>query len=221
MTHLESLRNSLLETIDPEVNVGTLLRSITVQSLLSIGSRSFSHFLNAIERYLPLLRNLATGNISSTGSTNAGARTDIMVAVATVWRRSRHMILIVFDKLMQYQIVDPTDVVAFAFTHYASVTEGTPKTTFSAHQWDVLKSALDKASGRVMIQRKKVAVLRREAEERAGRVLASESATMEVDTEPTPGMPTIPVCNTCALTTCAVQMSSPRRRASRRSSRQP
>ena len=208
-TVLDGIRNQLNE--EGEANAGQVVRIITVQSLLHIGSRSFSHFLNAIERYLPVLRHLAS---------TSEAKLDILLAAADFWRRQRQMVLIVFDKLMQYQIVDPTDVVAFAFTHYASVTEGTPKTTFSAHQWDVLKSALDKASGRVMIQRKKVAVLRREAEERAGRVLASESATMEVDTEPTPGKPTIPVCNTCALTTCAVQMSSPRRRASRRSSRQ-
>ena len=111
---------------EPDVNVDSLLRSVTVQSLLSIGSRSFSHFLNAIERYLPLLRNLAAGGISapSTTGVNNSARTDIMSAVAAVWKRSRHMILIVFDKLMQYQIVDPTDVVAWTFTHCTAVTQG-------------------------------------------------------------------------------------------------
>ena len=188
MTHLESIRNTLSETIVGDVSVDTLLRSITVQSLLSIGSRSFSHFLNAIERYLPLLRNLAAGQLSSVGPSHADARTDIMSAVATVWRRNRHMILIVFDKLMQYQIVDPTDVVAWTFTHCAEVTEGQAKTTFNAFQWDILKSALDKANGRVMVQRKKVAVLRREADDKAARAIAGESAAMEVDTEAKPGL---------------------------------
>ncbi|KAI0662877.1 cap binding protein 80-PB [Cubamyces menziesii] len=183
MSHLESLRNSLMETTE---NVDSVLRSILVQSLLHIGSRSFSHFLNAIERYLPLLRNLAAGQISTNGNANLEARTDIMSAVAKFWRNSRHMINIVFDKLMQYQIVDPTDVVAWTFTHCAYVTEGTRKATFNAFQWDLLKSALDKANGRVMVQRRKVAVLRKEADDNAARAIAGESATMEVDAETRP-----------------------------------
>ncbi|TFK83265.1 cap binding protein 80-PB [Polyporus arcularius HHB13444] len=184
MAHLEIVRNQLSETAEGDVNIDSLLRSIAVQSLLSIGSRSFSHFLNAIERYLPLLRNLAAGQISDNGPPHAEARTDIMSAVATVWRRSRHMILIVFDKLMQYQIVDPTDLVAWTFAHCPAVTSGQPKSTFNAFQWDLLKSALDKANGRVMVARRKVAALRREADDKAARAIAGES--MEVDTEDKP-----------------------------------
>ncbi|KAI8984955.1 cap binding protein 80-PB [Trametes punicea] len=183
MAHLETLRNTLMETTE---NVDAVLRSITVQSLLHIGSRSFSHFLNAIERYLPLLRNLASGQISTSGGASAQARTDIMSAVATFWRNSRHMILIVFDKLMQYQIVDPTDVVGWTFAHCATITEGKRKPTFNAFQWDLLKAALDKANGRVMMQRRKVAALRKEADENAARAIAGESANMEVDAEARP-----------------------------------
>ncbi|KAI0352745.1 cap binding protein 80-PB [Trametes cingulata] len=183
MAHLETLRNSLMETAP---NVDAVLRSITVQSLLHIGSRSFSHFLNAIERYLPLLRNLAAGQISSSGGANSEARTDIMSSVAKFWKNSRHMISIVFDKLMQYQIVDPTDVVGWTFTHCALVTEGKYKATFNAFQWDLLKLALDKANGRVMVQRRKVAVLRKEADDKAAKAIAGESATMEVDADARP-----------------------------------
>ncbi|KAI0366193.1 cap binding protein 80-PB [Pilatotrama ljubarskyi] len=183
MAHLETLRNSLMETA-PDVDA--VLRSITVQSLLHIGSRSFSHFLNAIERYLPLLRNLAAGQISSGGNANKEARTHIMSAVAKFWKNSRHMISIVFDKLMQYQIVDPTDVVGWTFTHCTLVTEGKYKATFNAFQWDLLKLALDKANGRVMVQRRKVAVLRKEADDKAAKAIAGESATMEVDTDARP-----------------------------------
>ncbi|RPD62077.1 hypothetical protein L227DRAFT_609933 [Lentinus tigrinus ALCF2SS1-6] len=186
MTHLETVRNQLSETAEGNVNVDSLLRSITVQSLLSIGSRSFSHFLNAIERYLPLLRNLAAGHISDGGVPHAEARTDIMSAVATVWRRSRHMVLIVFDKLMQYQIVDPTDVVAWTFDHCPAVTSRQPKTTFNAFQWDLLKLALDKANGRVMVQRKKVAVLRREADDTAAVAIAGENMEVDADADLAP-----------------------------------
>lgn len=106
---------------------------------------------------------------------------NILSAVSSFWKRSRHMIVIVFDKLMQYQIVDPTDVVSWTFTHGGSSIPSSGPVAFGAFQWDVLKGALDKANGRVTIARKKVAALRKEEDDNAARVKASDNATMEVD----------------------------------------
>ena len=182
MSHLEGMKNTL-ETTDSDTNVDSIIRSIAVQSLLHIGSRSFSHFLNAIERYLPLLRNLSSGSISTTGMSSLEARMDILTAVSDFWRRSKHMIVIVFDKLMQYQIVDPTDVIAWTFAHGGA--RGGRAGAFGAFQWVLLRGALDKANGRVTIARRKVAALRKEADDNAARAKASE--TMEVDAEAKPG----------------------------------
>ncbi|KAI0922046.1 hypothetical protein AcW2_006852 [Taiwanofungus camphoratus] len=182
ISHLESLKSTLTETAEGDTDVDFVIRSIAVQSLLHIGSRSFSHFLNAIERYLPLLRNLAAAGISShSGGPNVEAKMNILSAVSSFWKRSRHMIVIVFDKLMQYQIVDPTDVVSWTFTHGGSSIPSSGPVAFGAFQWDVLKGALDKANGRVTIARKKVAALRKEEDDNAARVKASDNATMEVD----------------------------------------
>ena len=185
MAHLESLKNSL-ETTDSDTNTDSIIRSIAVQSLLHIGSRSFSHFLNAIERYLPLLRNVASGNLTTTGSSNLEARIDILTAVAMFWKRSPHMIVIVFDKLMQYQIVDPTDVVSWAFTSGGKNSTATYP-SINALLWDVVRGALDKANGRVLIARRKVATLRKEEDEKAALALASNGTSMEVDAEAKPG----------------------------------
>lgn len=189
MSHLESLKNSL-ETTDSDTDLDSVIRSIAVQSLLHIGSRSFSHFLNAIERYLPLLRNLASGSISTTGTSSLEARMDILTAVADFWSRSKHMIVIVFDKLMQYQIVDPTDVVSWAFTQGVDRVAASTHPSIGSLQWEVIKSALDKANGRVVIARKKVSALRKEADEKAAMAIVSDGATMEVDTEAKPGKST-------------------------------
>ncbi|KAF9645332.1 hypothetical protein BDM02DRAFT_3101505, partial [Thelephora ganbajun] len=154
MSSLESLRNSLAESVHGTTNLDSVLRSIAIQSLLHTGSRSFSHFLNAVERYLPLLRNLAAGGISSSGgSPSLEARMDILTASARFWKRNRQMVGIVFDKLMQYQIVDPTDVVSWAFGSGLGNGEGPLKVDH--RQWDLLKGALDKANGRVMIARRR------------------------------------------------------------------
>lgn len=187
IAHLDSLKSTLETSEEGHVNVDSTIRSIVVQSLLHIGSRSFSHFLNAIERYLVLLRNLASGGSSSVGGTgNPEAKTDVLTAAASFWKDNRQMVAIVFDKLMQYQIVDPTDVVGWTFMNGVGVGQlaelGGPM-NLSAFEWDLLKGALDKANGRVTIARRKVATLRKEDDDAQARVKARDD-TMEVDAEP-------------------------------------
>ncbi|KAH8102808.1 MIF4G like-domain-containing protein [Phellopilus nigrolimitatus] len=163
--HIETLRNNLAETTEGDVHVDSVIRAITIQSLLHIGSRSFSHFLNAIERYLPVLRALATG---------VDAKADILQAAAEFWRRNPQMVRIVFDKLMQYQIVDPSDVIGWAFAPPAGG-EGAKIDTF---RWEIIEGALDKANGRVVVARKKVSALRKEEDDSRAREKAS--GNMEV-----------------------------------------
>jgi len=159
------------------------MRSIAVQSLLNIGSRSFSHLLNGIERYLALLRYLASAGVSSAGGHgNTEAKNDILTAVASFWRHNRQMVGIVFDKLMQYQIVDPTDVIGWTFLNGSVVgqlREIEKPLNLSAFEWDLLKAALDKANGRVVIARRKIATLRKEDDD--ARAKAKASQEMEVD----------------------------------------
>lgn len=165
------------ETYDSGTDIDSLLRSIAVQSLLHVGSRSFSHFLNAIERYLPLLRSLAS---------DANAKADILNAAAEFWRRNKHMTMIVFDKLMQYQIVDPSDVVGWAFG--GRKRKGAPGSgMLDVFRWDLIRGALDKANGRVTIAKKKVMTLRKEQDDDRAQAKA-RGAAMEVDADAAPGM---------------------------------
>ena len=171
--------------------MNALVRSITMQSLLHIGSRSFSHLLNAIERYLPLLRNLASGGTSNAvGGGIPEAKADILTASASFWKHNRQMIGIVLDKLMQYQIVDPTDVVAWIFSQEAGGV-GEPRSlcapySIGTYEWDLLKGALDKANGRVLIAKRKVVALQKEDDDTRGRAKATANA-MEVDADAKPG----------------------------------
>ncbi|KAG5643263.1 hypothetical protein DXG03_001273 [Asterophora parasitica] len=166
IAHLDSLKTTLegAEDAPLSVNVDATVRSIALQSLLHIGSRSFSHLLNAIERYLPLLRNI-------TSSTEGKA--EILSASAAFWKGNRQMVGIVFDKLMQYQIVDPTDVVAWTFANRAG--------GLDAFEWDLMRGAIDKANGRVVIARRRVAALRKEEDDVRARDNAA--GAMDVDAE--------------------------------------
>ncbi|KAF8663576.1 hypothetical protein AX16_000920 [Volvariella volvacea WC 439] len=203
ISYLDTLRSSLEASEDSgHVNVDSIVRSIVVQSLLHIGSRSFSHLLNAIERYLPLLRHISMGSGGSTTATNGAggggrgttasgigtgsteAKVDILTAAASFWKYNRQMVGIVFDKLMQYQIVDPTDVVAWTFANGTRLGELANSKSLSAFEWDLLKGALDKANGRVVVASRKVKVLRKEDDDTRARVMASaEVNSMEVDAD--------------------------------------
>jgi nuclear cap-binding protein subunit 1 len=103
---VEEMRGELLRESTSESRALSTVRSITVQCLLVLGARSFSHFLNVVERYLPVLHAV---------SGTPDAKFEILEIVSGFWRRNGQFIGIIFDKLMQYQIVDPADVVSWAF----------------------------------------------------------------------------------------------------------
>lgn len=91
------------------------------------------------------------------------------------------MINIVFDKLMQYQIVDPSDIIEWSFKSHEDK-NATPH--IHVQGWDLLKAALDKAIGRVAIARQKVQTLRKEEEDAKAKAMAiSTTEEMEVDAE--------------------------------------
>ncbi|KAG6849316.1 hypothetical protein H0H93_009457, partial [Arthromyces matolae] len=174
--HVQRLRENLEPAEDAPATVDATVRSIVIQSLLSIGSRSFSHLLNAIERYLPLLR--AEAALGGGSESKAG----ILTSSNLFWKYNPHMVGIVFDKLMQYQIVDPNDVVGWTFANGAGLAPG----FISAFEWDFIRGALDKANGRVLIARRKVTALRKEEDDTRARAKASANESMEVDADTKP-----------------------------------
>lgn len=154
-----------------------LTRSIAIQTLLNTGSRSFSHFLNATERYLPVLRQLAE---------TEAARIDILRNVSQFWRTSGQWRLIITDKLMQYGIVGGVDVVRFLFELDDGVL-GRNKVSeewMSGQRWDVLRNAVDKIGGRVVADRRRIVGLE-EAEEKRTVMSGAVPEGMDVDKETT------------------------------------
>jgi nuclear cap-binding protein subunit 1 len=190
INHLETLRTTSLA--EDEMDVEALIRNIAVQSLLHIGSRSFSHLLNAIERYLPLLRNIA-GITTSSDDVQVGkageAKMGILTATARFWRANKQMVVIVFDKFMQYQIVDPSDVVVWTFSQRSGEDDG--ERFLSGWEWEIVRAALDKANGRVASARRKVTALRKEDDDTRARQKAGSGvdvgSAMEVDADAKPG----------------------------------
>ncbi|KAG6919498.1 hypothetical protein DXG01_005087 [Tephrocybe rancida] len=185
IAHLDTLKTTLETSEDGPVNVDATVRSIVVQSLLHIGARSFSHLLNAIERYLPLLRTVAGSGNAAAGGSSPEAKGGILTSAAAFWKSNPQMVGIVFDKLMQYQIVDPNDVVGWTFVNGAGLRLGGPL-SLNAFEWDLMRGALDKANGRVVIARRKVTALRKEEDDTRARAKARANESMEVDADTKP-----------------------------------
>ena len=149
-------------TVQDTLQADVVVRDLTIQCVLQVGSRSFSHFLNIVERYHSLLRQL---------SKSARMRAAILSGAVKFWRRSQQWVHIVVDKLLQYRIVEPADVVEFIF----SPPEDEPVTIARGEQgegwvgfntWTLLKLTLDKVNGRVdQLKKRLEEISRKEAEE--------------------------------------------------------
>ncbi|KAF8743125.1 MIF4G like, partial [Rhizoctonia solani] len=165
------------------------VQHMVMQSLLHVGSRSFSHFLNAVERYLPLLRGEA-GSSAATNEKNREKARVILCAAGEYWERNQQMVGVVFDKLMQYQIIEPSDVIEYAFELGTKAGE-TPG--LSCERWLLVEAALNKANGRVVSAKRKVVTLNKDEEERRARAIANAGGIgMDVDGDAQPAEPDMP-----------------------------
>lgn len=82
------------------------VREMFVQCLLLVGSKSFSHILNVVERYLDVLRLV---NASPEG------RLHTVQIVASFWKNNTQFLGILLDKLLNYRVIDPTSVITWIF----------------------------------------------------------------------------------------------------------
>ncbi len=101
--HLLGLPNA---TTGPDEPLSPEYRLMAAETILHLGSRSFSHFLNATERYLDVLRFLTP---------DPASRQVVLDAITSFWRKSSQMRLVTMDKYLQYGVLEGLDVVDWAF----------------------------------------------------------------------------------------------------------
>jgi nuclear cap-binding protein subunit 1 len=134
-------------------------RRMAVHCILQIGARSFSHFLNATERYLKLIQEL---------SHNVRGRRELLVFVRDFWRNSGQMRVMVIDKYLQYDLVDYEDVVFAAFGPFSSAETDAkadwPTVWTDYHAWELVSNALIKSKGRLVGISKRIAQTEKEDE---------------------------------------------------------
>lgn len=179
--YLVTLRNA---TSGPGEALLRDVRLMVTETLLQLGSRSFSHFLNATERYSDLLRFLTP---------DPASRQDVLSAVGAFWRYSSQMRLIVIDKYIQYGVLESLDVVEWTFAPEEGLGGMDQADGWTdGWKWETLRMTLDKQVGRVLAVRRKVKQVEREDEAARARRAAErlergegvgEGETMEAEGE--------------------------------------
>ncbi|KAL8276473.1 hypothetical protein RQP46_011123 [Phenoliferia psychrophenolica] len=149
-----------------EAEASVIKRDMTIQTVLSVGSRSFSHFLNVLERYLPLLRTL---------SPSPSTRLELLTTVSNFWIRNAQFRLIVLDKLLQYRLVDSADLIAYCFAPRGG------KTWSDLDLWATLKSTVTTIEGRASASKKRAEGLQMAKDERRERELVGGADAIETD----------------------------------------
>eukprot|EP00005_Dracoamoeba_jomungandri_P013753 CAMPEP_0174265190 /NCGR_PEP_ID=MMETSP0439-20130205/25516_1 /TAXON_ID=0 /ORGANISM="Stereomyxa ramosa, Strain Chinc5" /LENGTH=793 /DNA_ID=CAMNT_0015351511 /DNA_START=36 /DNA_END=2417 /DNA_ORIENTATION=- len=117
------------------------LRELLVTALTMAGAKSFSHFLNMLERYNHLLRQIIS---------NQKTRLQVVCVVTEFWKNSALHRIISLDKLMTYRIIDNLSIVNWIFS--AEVLPDFKR----GYVWEILRNTINKTIARTQTVRKQL-----------------------------------------------------------------
>lgn len=147
---LESMKNApRLEDLTPTQR-DDFIRELFTECVLMLGSKSFSHVLNVIERYLSILQRL---------NSTPEAKLHTVKIVAQFWRNNTQFMGILLDKMLNYRVVDAIAIVNWVFEPEVWQNEW-----HRSFVWDILKNTLNKVISRVAQVKDKLDEVRKEFE---------------------------------------------------------
>uniref|UniRef100_A0A0E0KDN4 Nuclear cap-binding protein subunit 1 n=1 Tax=Oryza punctata TaxID=4537 RepID=A0A0E0KDN4_ORYPU len=161
------------------VNGAKFALDVVSQTLLDIGSKSFTHLITVLERY---------GQIISKLCPNEEMQLLLMDEVSAYWKNSTQMIAIAIDRMMGYRQISNLAIVKWVFSP-ANVDQF----HVSDRPWEILRNAVSKTYNRIFDLRKEIQTLRKGlqaakvASEKAARELEEAKSIIEiVDGQPVP-----------------------------------
>lgn len=92
---------------DPMADSEILTRNVLMNCIMHQGSKSFSHILNVIEKYLTLLQSM---------NETPEARSHTVLHVFSFWASNTQFLEIILDKFVNYRIVDPRSILSHVVT---------------------------------------------------------------------------------------------------------
>lgn len=169
----------LEESVIPINGLDVALR-VVVQTLLDIGSKSFTHLITVLERY---------GQVIAKICPNEETQLLLIAEVGSFWKNSAQTTAITIDRMMGYRLISNLAIIKWVFS---SPNIDLFHTT--DRLWEILRNALNKTYNRISDLRKEITHLKKsvkKAEEIAakakGELDAAESKLMLVDGEPVVG----------------------------------
>ncbi|KAJ9562715.1 hypothetical protein OSB04_007875 [Centaurea solstitialis] len=169
----------LEETVSP-VNGPEVALRVVVQTLLDIGSKSFTHLITVLERY---------GTVIAKICPDEESQITLIAEVGLFWKNSAQSTAITIDRMMGYRLISNLAIVKWVFS---------PPNIELFHTtdrlWEILRNALNKTYNRISDLRKEISHLKksvisveRSAAKAKAELDAAETKLMLVDGEPVVG----------------------------------
>lgn len=153
---------------------------VVVQTLLDIGSKSFTHLITVLERY---------GQVIAKICPDQDRQLMLITEIGSYWKNNAQMTAIAIDRMMGYRLLSNLSIVRWVFSP-----ENIDQFHTSDRPWEVLRNAVSKTYNRICDLRKEILTLKKtivSAEEAAAKANAeletAESKLTLVDGEPVLG----------------------------------
>ncbi|KAJ1993323.1 Nuclear cap-binding protein subunit 1 [Coemansia umbellata] len=142
----------------------TLAREMLVEHVLLLGSKTFSHMLNAIEKFMPALQRFGD---------SPEAKLQIAKITEDFWLKNPQFFAITIDKMINYRVIDPATVVELLFdsSHVGKWSK--------FHFWEILRNTVNKVNLRVVQLQGRLAAAHAAADAMTDEADAHEQQTAE------------------------------------------
>ncbi|GLT51049.1 hypothetical protein SLA2020_244960 [Shorea laevis] len=154
--------------------------SIVVQTLLDIGSKSFTHLITVLERY---------GQVTAKICPDHDKQAMLISEVSSFWKNNAQMTAIAIDRMMGYRLISNLAIVRWVFSP-----TNIEQFHTSDRPWEILRNAVSKTFNRISDLRKEISSLNESlvSTEKAtaqakAELVAAESKLTLVDGEPVLG----------------------------------
>ncbi|XP_020554036.1 nuclear cap-binding protein subunit 1 [Sesamum indicum] len=137
---------------------------VVIQTLLNIGSKSFTHLITVLERY---------GQVIARICPDQDQQVMLISEVSSFWKNNAQMTAIAIDRMMGYRLISNVAILRWVFS--SSIVS---QFHVSDRPWEILRNALTKTFNRITDLRKEILSLKKSV------VLAMEAASKaEADLE--------------------------------------
>ncbi|GMH26023.1 hypothetical protein Nepgr_027866 [Nepenthes gracilis] len=123
---------------------------VVVQTLLSIGSKSFTHLVTVLERY---------GQVIFKICSDGEKQVMLINEVSSFWKNSAQMTSIAVDRMMGYRLLSNLAIVRWVFSP-ANIDQFHT----SDHPWEILRNAVSKTYNRISDLRKEISTLKKDVQ---------------------------------------------------------